>query len=119
MIPVSELYHCPGCGGPIKKIEDALECEKCVNVYPLTHGIPNFIKEDRYWGNLPLEEMRRINAFIEEHGFYGIRRELVRAFVPAFIAFLMRKDYHTHEFPLRSAEALNSALTLTVSGESG
>lgn len=40
IINLEGILACPACGGDIKRLRDALKCERCGRVYPIERGIP-------------------------------------------------------------------------------
>lgn len=40
IINLESILACPACGGDIKRLRDAMKCERCGRVYPIEQGIP-------------------------------------------------------------------------------
>ena len=52
---------CPGCGETLQESVDNLECLCCQQRWPVVDGVPHFIPDFPYWGEIPLEQMREVN----------------------------------------------------------
>jgi len=42
-IPLERLFVCPKCKAPLRKLEQAYECQTCHSQYPTVQGVPVFI----------------------------------------------------------------------------
>jgi SAM-dependent methyltransferase len=53
---------CPTCETAIASVAaDRLECPSCRRNWPVVDGIPHFISEFPYWGEIPQEQMQEVN----------------------------------------------------------
>ena len=52
---------CPDCAGGLFESTDALHCPQCGKSWPIVDGVPDFVGEFPYWGEMPLEQMREVN----------------------------------------------------------
>jgi 2-polyprenyl-3-methyl-5-hydroxy-6-metoxy-1,4-benzoquinol methylase len=57
---------CPRCGGVTERYDDRISCEKCGVVGEWSGNLPCFTDPNSYWGEIPLDEMRRANKIAEE-----------------------------------------------------
>jgi SAM-dependent methyltransferase len=55
------MLACPGCGSPLEQDADGLECLRCRSTWPVVDGVPHFVDEFPYWGEIPCEQMREVN----------------------------------------------------------
>ena len=44
---IFEILVCPGCKGPLERVDAALSCEGCAISYPIIDGIPVLISDDK------------------------------------------------------------------------
>lgn len=59
---VAQGLICPECGfGRLLPMAEELICEGCSSRWPVVDGIPSFIGEFPYWGEIALEQVRRVN----------------------------------------------------------
>lgn len=52
---------CPDCGGGLLESTEFLSCRQCDKCWPIADGVPDFVGEFPYWGEIPLEQMREVN----------------------------------------------------------
>src|SRR2546428_6196231 len=59
------IWACPQCGGPFNRSHRRYICDACGRVWPVVDGIPHFVSDAPYWGEIPeptlswlLEEMK-------------------------------------------------------------
>jgi SAM-dependent methyltransferase len=52
---------CPQCRGRLRKDSAQLICLQCGSGSPIVDGVPHFVTEFPYWGEVPLEEMQEVN----------------------------------------------------------
>ena len=57
----SEYLVCPDCDGQLSELSDELNCPSCRRQWPIVDGIPHFVSEFPYWGEIPRAKMRVIN----------------------------------------------------------
>ena len=60
-----EWLACPNCGTGLSRGDESLRCSRCAGQWPVVAGIPHFVDEFPYWGEMPLEEMREVNRQAE------------------------------------------------------
>ena len=53
---------CPACKAHLTARGGELACADCRSSWPVVNGIPHFITDFPYWGEVPLEDMKQINA---------------------------------------------------------
>ncbi len=64
--PVSALtFACPRCRAAVVAGTDGFTCAACGAVYPLVDGIPTFVDEAGYWGEIPAADMAWLVAEVE------------------------------------------------------
>lgn len=70
---------CPACSASLALQDGRFLCNgECGPVGRLVGGFPCFTNCDYYWGELPLDQMRKINDRAEEVGWEAAVRETVR-----------------------------------------
>jgi SAM-dependent methyltransferase len=58
--PIEDLV-CPGCEAPLAKSSERLDCTNCGRSARVVSGVPHFVEEFPYWGEIPLEQMQELN----------------------------------------------------------
>ena len=58
--PIEDLV-CPGCEAPLATSSERLDCTNCGRSARVESGIPHFVEEFPYWGEIPLEQMQELN----------------------------------------------------------
>jgi SAM-dependent methyltransferase len=61
----AEWLVCPECGTRLQQGGEQLHCSECKRSWPVINGIPHFVEEFPYWGEIPLEQMREVNRLAE------------------------------------------------------
>lgn len=61
MAAIGQLIVCPDCGGGLLESPDALSCPRCRKQWPIVDGVPHFVTEFPYWGEIPIEPMQEVN----------------------------------------------------------
>jgi SAM-dependent methyltransferase len=56
---------CPACGASLRQDPETLKCPACRQSWPIVNGIPHFVRDFPYWGEIPLEQMREVNRLAE------------------------------------------------------
>src|ERR1017187_3027144 len=57
----SAWLACPECGRPLRQDHQELQCPECLNSWPVIDGVPHFVGEFPYWGEIPQEQMQGVN----------------------------------------------------------
>jgi SAM-dependent methyltransferase len=52
---------CPQCAASLREHGKHLRCAQCAREWPIKDGVPHFVEQFPYWGEIPLEEMREVN----------------------------------------------------------
>jgi SAM-dependent methyltransferase len=52
---------CPDCGVALEQSAGAVSCARCQHRWPVVDGIPHFVKEFPYWGEIPFGPMQEVN----------------------------------------------------------
>src|SRR6266404_7020207 len=52
---------CPECGGALRAREEKLFCHECQLSWPIIDGVPHFVEEFPYWGEISLKHMQEVN----------------------------------------------------------
>ena len=52
---------CPDCGVALVDRGGALHCGQCARSWPVIEGVPEFVDEFPYWGEIPQPQMREVN----------------------------------------------------------
>jgi SAM-dependent methyltransferase len=52
---------CPACGASIRQSAQRLACSACPRAWPMVDGVPHFVENFPYWGEMPQELMREVN----------------------------------------------------------
>jgi SAM-dependent methyltransferase len=83
-IPVSPRSHnqniskglaCPDCATPLVQTGEKLECRSCRKSWPLVEGVPHFVSEFPYWGEIPQQEMQKVNRLTQTGNWQSVLRE--------------------------------------------
>lgn len=62
-------FACPDCGTSLVAAEDAWSCGDCGRDYPVTDGVPTFVTDQPYWGEMPEPVMREALGNAREQGW--------------------------------------------------
>jgi SAM-dependent methyltransferase len=57
----SDWLICPDCGGALNRRGNALDCCDCGHTWPVVDGVPHFVSDFAYWGEIPEQQMRQVN----------------------------------------------------------
>ena len=52
---------CPECAAALQQSAGQLHCTGCLRTWPIIDGVPHFIKDFPYWGEIPQEKMQEVN----------------------------------------------------------
>lgn len=66
---------CPRCASALKEIEKGLTCPRCENCWPIVNGIPDFIQNHPYRGEIPLETFRDILRLAKRNSWRQVLQE--------------------------------------------
>jgi SAM-dependent methyltransferase len=58
-------FSCPRCQTSLTLRQGALACVSCPASYPIVNGIPTFVEEQPYWGEIPEQDMAWLVAEVE------------------------------------------------------
>jgi SAM-dependent methyltransferase len=56
-----EWIACPECSGRFNQGSSRLRCVGCGREWPIIDGVPHFVADFPYWGEMPLQQMREVN----------------------------------------------------------
>jgi SAM-dependent methyltransferase len=56
----NERLVCPDCGLFLRQAADQLDCHSCGQRWPVIDGIPHFVNNFPYWGEIPQEQMQEV-----------------------------------------------------------
>ena len=60
-----EWLACPDCGGRLLLRDSQVQCNCCERAWRVLEGIPHFVEDFPYWGEIPLENMLAVNRQAE------------------------------------------------------
>jgi len=60
----SVTLGCPDCWAPLGRVESVLRCAQCGGEWPVVNGVPEFILDAPYWGEIDQDRMIEINEQI-------------------------------------------------------
>src|SRR5690348_16751566 len=52
---------CPECGDGLAEHTQALACRSCDRRWPILGGVPHFVSDFPYWGEIAQPEMQEVN----------------------------------------------------------
>jgi len=52
---------CPDCGSALKASTGKLACAACAKAWPIVDGVPHFVEDFPYWGEVPQAKMQAVN----------------------------------------------------------
>jgi SAM-dependent methyltransferase len=87
---------CPECSSFLSESEYALYCNSCNTKYPITNGIPRFISNPYYWGEIPQALMSEVNRKAKENGWFTSIEKIVAPDYPniyRYITDFSRADF--------------------------
>jgi SAM-dependent methyltransferase len=59
-VTVGPVWACPRCGAPLVCSDVRYGCSSCAQAWPVVDGIPHFVSDAPYWGEIAEERMFRI-----------------------------------------------------------
>lgn len=62
-------FACPHCETAVESREGAFACNTCGRNFPVTNGVPRFVEDQPYWGEMPEEVMREALGSAREKGW--------------------------------------------------
>jgi len=92
MLQLRDICQCPDCGGELDWSETHITCKRCREQYSILNGIPYFLKEHRYWCEIPKEQLQEINDYIKEHGWDRALEEKIPTHLHSYIVGAERAD---------------------------
>ena len=101
-------FACPECHGEVQQHGAAHFCEKCGEVGRTIDGIPCFADPAYYWGEIPEEEMRQVNAAAVENGWQAaVQQHVSNPELRNYTTSLRRADFqHIWDLP-RGSQVLD------------
>ncbi len=127
-------FICPKDSNILSRETSGFLCAKCSSFYPLIDGVPNFVKKDFYWGEIPQAGMESLLAIIKQDGYQAGLDYLDKNFPgrSKFVFDVTRSDWRwpidiqpgmkildlgcgwgTHTFPLANLDTEVYAVDLT------
>jgi SAM-dependent methyltransferase len=64
IVPGPDGIVCPDCGAELASDGGNLCCRQCGGKWPVVDGVPYFVEEFPYWGEIPQEQMQELNRVI-------------------------------------------------------
>jgi SAM-dependent methyltransferase len=83
---------CPDCRTSLIAEAARLRCPQCKQQWPVVDGVPHFVSEDQYWGEIDQEEMVRINQQIRHAPWRDVLRQHPSPQVRAASSMMMNPD---------------------------
>ncbi len=90
-------FTCLDCAGELKRKDDHYICQSCAKNWPIRFGIPYFVREDFYWGNLSREEMNSLLESIHNSYWEDVVKEKIKTKhkeLEAYIFDAQRASWH-------------------------
>jgi len=83
----SVKFVCPACQSRLQNGEGGLKCTSCEHTYPIVDGIPIFILQQHYYGEISQDRMRSLIEDSKRDGYKeAIRKYLDNEFVHTYVA---------------------------------
>jgi ubiquinone/menaquinone biosynthesis C-methylase UbiE len=79
---------CPKCTNILSIKTNALFCQTCQSEWPVVDGIPQFIKESYYWGEIPQVIMQQVNTLSRDVGWHQALETLVAKNYPDIYTYV-------------------------------
>ena len=89
---LKDIVICPECGGECRWSESAVTCSQCGSIYRVQDGIPYFLRQDQYWGNIPRPEMQQAIDYVRTHGFQAGLNNCIPRYLHPHIVHAGRAD---------------------------
>ena len=67
--PEMNRLACPQCAGPLDQKTAHIRCSVCNCQWPVLNGVPQFISDFPYWGEIPHDKMREVNRRAAAEGW--------------------------------------------------
>ena len=61
----TKLLVCPDCGAHLHVASEKLNCSECQDQWPIINGIPHFVTDFPYWGEITRDQMEQVNRQAE------------------------------------------------------
>jgi SAM-dependent methyltransferase len=58
---INSRLACPKCRVPVTRRAIEVSCSRCQKVWPIVNGIPHFVTDFPYWGEMPQDRMQKVN----------------------------------------------------------
>ena len=78
---------CPSCFSSLTRLDELIKCPSCGCSWPMRDGVPDFLEEDFYFGEIPRDEMKRLNARVREVGSRRALEEVLGATNPWLMGY--------------------------------
>jgi 2-polyprenyl-3-methyl-5-hydroxy-6-metoxy-1,4-benzoquinol methylase len=99
---------CPHCTLNLQEKNEQLHCTSCDQIWDIRSGIPRFVDDIYYWGELPLTLMQEVNACAQEHDWRTALDTLVKYQYPniyEYVTDASRADF-TYLIPLEKESVI-------------
>ncbi|MGD8395349.1 MAG: hypothetical protein PVF43_07725, partial [Candidatus Eiseniibacteriota bacterium] len=95
-------YVCPECRGDLDATPETLGCPRCGRRVPVIDGVPHFVEDDGYWGEIPASAMRELLRRLHHQHWYAALAGHPDAAVRGKAAFIadQRRANWIYELPL-------------------
>lgn len=95
---------CTRCGGQIGEIVTEVSCLSCRSSWELVNGLPCFLKERVYWGEVPQSRMQEINRRSKENGWRLALEELLKSENPSIYNYVISPHRAKFKYILQGLE---------------
>jgi SAM-dependent methyltransferase len=87
-----ERLACPDCQVPLWNASGKLTCPTCRQAWPLVDGIPHFVSDFPYWGEIPQDQMREVNRLAQSANWKKVLLESPEPSVRAASTMILNLD---------------------------
>jgi SAM-dependent methyltransferase len=63
---------CPRCQALLTRHANELSCSPCQEVWPIVNGIPHFVTDFPYWGEMPQDRMQKVNELAKKGNWKAV-----------------------------------------------
>jgi len=71
-------FSCLDCDSLLEESKDSFHCKNCNREWKKRDGIPSFLEEDFYWGNLKKDEMEKLIESIQKKHWIDVVNEEIK-----------------------------------------